>query len=560
MSGGRSPSLLRPLIASLASALLLALSQPGPDLAPVTFLALVPWTLARLGPGGGARAWLADYAGGLVFFAASAGWLSHVAFVAAAIVIPVSALSFVVSGWALRRLARRLPVSLAVALAWTAGEYLRSLCPPGGFPMGILGAGLYRVPLLLQVADLGGMFLVSFLVAGVNGALAGLLAPRLGLRPRGGLRVEGACGLLALLGPAVYGGARGPTPTVEGPVVTLVQANVSEASKREVQTGGGDAEEWARSLYQAHRRLSLAAADPGDLLVWPETMLPFPLGNGKPGEVFVEAGELPGGPFHYEVADAQAAEEELVRRGVIEALRERKPHFLVGALFYDRLEGRFRLFNTAVLFSPKGERIDWYHKVHLVPGGEVLPWRRALPFADAVGRWIESWAGYFPDLAGGRGPKRFTFRARDGKEWRFGVGICWDNAYSDLFRANAREGVDFHVVLSNEAHFLDSYEMEQLLAHAAFRAVETRRAVVRATNTGITALLTPDGRVAAVLEREGRRKDVAGTLTVRVPVAERGSLFLRIGEAFPAGATAVALLLAGLLRRRGGAAESPCSA
>ncbi|MGH7151839.1 MAG: nitrilase-related carbon-nitrogen hydrolase, partial [Planctomycetota bacterium] len=184
------------------------------------------------------------------------------------------------------------------------------------------------------------------------------------------------------------------------------------------------------------------------------------------------------------------------------------------------------------------------------------PWRRAIPFADAIGRWIETWAGYFPDLAPGEGARVLEFRGRDGRGWRFGAAICWDNAYADLFRANARRGADFHVVLSNEAHFLDSFEMEQLLAHTVFRAVETRRAVVRATNTGISALVTPDGTVPAVLERGGRRKEVAGTLSVRVPVSTRGTLFLRVGEAFPIAASALSLGLA-LLASRGRRAESP---
>ncbi|MGH7151829.1 MAG: hypothetical protein ACREIU_14080, partial [Planctomycetota bacterium] len=179
------------LAASLATAGLLSCAQPGPDLGLLGFVALVPWALANLGPAG-KRAALADYAGGLAFFALSTGWLAHVAFTAAAIVIPVSALSFVLSGWTLRRLAPRLPVSLALGLAWTLGEYARSICPPGGFPMGLVGAGFYRFPTWIQVADLGGIFLASFLAAAVNGAVAGLLAPFLRL-PRSRVpAVEGA--------------------------------------------------------------------------------------------------------------------------------------------------------------------------------------------------------------------------------------------------------------------------------------------------------------------------------------------------------------------------------
>ncbi|HKB14814.1 MAG TPA: apolipoprotein N-acyltransferase, partial [Planctomycetota bacterium] len=392
--------------------------------------------------------------------------------------------------------------------------------------------------------------------AAVNGAVAARLAPSLRLRRPGSRGLDGAIGLLALLAPLAYGWLRLPIPTEAGPLVTVVQANVSERAKREVQTGGGDAEDWAHWMVREHRRLSLQAGDTGDLLVWPETMLPWPLGEGGAEEVLVENGEVPGAPVRWTMRDAAEVEEEIVRRDVLEALGDRRTQFLVGVLLLQRVEGTTRQFNSALLYSPAGARVGRYDKVHLVPGGEYLPWRRAIPFADAIGRWIESWAGYFPDLAPGEGPRVLEIRGRDGRRWRFGAAICWDNAYSDLFRANARAGADFHVLLSNEAHFLDSIEMEQLLAHAVFRAVETRRSVVRATNTGISALVAPDGIVTAVLEREGRRKEVAGTLTVRVPVSGRGTLFLRIGEAFPIAASALALGL-GLLARRRGKAESP---
>ncbi|MCI0587658.1 MAG: apolipoprotein N-acyltransferase [Planctomycetes bacterium] len=539
--------------ASLATAGLLSCAQPGPDLGPLGFVALVPWALANLGPAV-RRAALADYAGGLAFFALSTGWLAHVAFTAAAIVIPVSALSFVLAGWLLRRLGGRLPLSLALGLAWMAGEYLRSLCPPGGFPMGLLGAGFYRFTTWIQVADLGGIFLVSFLGAAVNGAAAGLLAPFLRLPRPGAPALEGAIGLVAFLAPLVYGAVRLPRPTSEGPLVTVVQANVSERAKREVQTEGGDAEDRADWMVREHRRLTLSASDPGDLLVWPETMLPWPLGEGGPEQVLVEAGEVPGAPVRWTMRDAAEVEEEIVRREVLGALGERRPYFLVGVLLLQRIDGTTHQFNSALLYTPEGARVGRYDKVHLVPGGEFLPWRRAIPFADAIGRWIESWAGYFPDLAPGEGPRVLEFSGRDGRRWRFGAAICWDNAYADLFRSNARAGADFHVLLSNEAHFLDSFEMEQLLAHAVFRAVETRRSILRATNTGISALVAPDGTVPAVLERQGRRKDVAGTLSARVPVSKGGSLFLRIGEAFPIAASVFALGLAFLCRR---GAESP---
>jgi len=508
--------------AALVSACLLALSQPGFDVGPLSFVALVPWTLAALA-GGGRGGWKGDLLLGLVFFGVTVGWLRHVSWIAAGIVIVVCSLLVVVTGACFRRMARVVPASIALPLAWTVGEFLRSVCPPGGFPYAYLGHGLYRTQPFPQVAALAGPYAVTFVAAAVNGALADGIAHALGLSRKGprvrlvSFAIAGALFALPFLVPIP------PSEGPPGPAVHVVQANIPQPAKKEAwadYSRGGDMRE---RMFYDHLRLTKSIADPGDLVVWAETMFPWNLGEGRAGEILDPATGV-------RAEDVRENERVAIREEVMGHLGRSETSFLVGAFYYGRRDGAFRLFNAALLFAPDGSRAGLYQKIHRVPGGEYLPWRESLPFVDAVGRWIEGWAGYLPDMAAGREPRVFRLRGRSGGDWRIGIAICYDNAYPDLFRQNALEGADFHLVLSNEAHFLDSFEMDHLLAQAVLRAIETRRPVLRATNSGISALVDATGRIVQVLEVDGRRKEVAGSLRFEVPPPGPLPPFARWGE------------------------------
>ncbi|HRV82187.1 MAG TPA: nitrilase-related carbon-nitrogen hydrolase, partial [Planctomycetota bacterium] len=83
------------------------------------------------------------------------------------------------------------------------------------------------------------------------------------------------------------------------------------------------------------------------------------------------------------------------------------------------------------------------------------------------------------------------------------------------------QGVDFHLVASNEAWYEESVLMDHMLAFSRLEAIQVGRSVLRATNSGASALFGPDGRLLALLEQDGRHKMVRGTLRVTVPVPKR---------------------------------------
>ena len=194
-------------------------------------------------------------------------------------------------------------------------------------------------------------------------------------------------------------------------------------------------------------------------------------------------------------------------------------------------EPELRSVNGVALWSPDGAMSDIVSKVHVVPGGESSDPLRGIPFVlDA----IRAVANNVPDFVGEPEPGVLTLETRSGDAYRMGVLVCYDNAFDDVFAAPLRRsGLEFFVIVSNEAWYGDSVEMDHMLAFSRIAAAATHRAIVRATNSGISCVLDPNGRVIEILESadptgetEGvspRRKMVAGALRARVPVLDRSS-------------------------------------
>jgi hypothetical protein len=195
--------------------------------------------------------------------------------------------------------------------------------------------------------------------------------------------------------------------------------------------------------------------------------------------------------------------------------------FVSGAEHYVVRDGVFRRQNAIVAWDSTGQRTGLAAKIHLVPGGETMAglerweWVRSLAF---------TMAGYVPDLVDFDQTQVLTVHGRDGRSWRFGATVCFDNMFEGPYVHPLQSGeVDFHFVASNEAWFQKSWEYDQMMAFSHMAAIETGRSMVRATNAGITAVIGPDGRDVARLEVLGRDRMVAGTLRALVPVPAGGA-------------------------------------
>lgn len=394
-------------------------------------------------------------------------------------------------------------------LVWGAIEFARHHLPMSGYAYSLAGMAWAADPRAVQVAELGGVHLVSFVAVSLG---AGLWSWGDGHR-------RAAVAAFALVVAAYgYGVVRPSTlsPSESGPLVGTIQPNI----RQELKEGGmAPAERLRLCLDRSHELLS---AHPDlDLLVWPETMLPFPVGDGEPGDRWFEA-------FDYGPEDGARQERGLLEALAAQATGDVPPWFLLGGLHHEGdVSERVVLKNVGLLYEPGGERVDLYAKHVLVPGGEYIPYADDLPEAlrGLVAGAIDSLAGFVATLSPGEGP--------DVMAWDrgppFGVTICYENAYGDHLRGAVRAGAAFHVVLSNEAWFDGSTEFDHMELHSILRAVEGRRAVFRSTNSGISCLVHPDGRVER-LAVDGRDRGVGGTFARRVPLRSDTTPYVRWGD------------------------------
>jgi len=406
---------------------------------------------------------------------------------------------FVVQGALLRRVARRLPFALAVGVVWTGVELVRAFVPPP-FGLGWFRLGFYTHANLwlsgsARVIGLEGL---TFVVASLGGGLAGLALARRVQRGNAlaALLPMLAAAALALLVPA--------PPTVDGPRVLLVQPGFDQQRKQ-----FDDPEKNFAASRELTRQAS-AAAGAVDLTCWGESMLYLPLFTAE-AEAEIRAGTNRMPPWYppigkRELDGYRRGEDAWVRGDLLGrpggALSPGSA-LAVGAEFFDPVDGFLRRRVALVLYDAAGTRSAPAFKQYLVPLGETF-------FGLEREQWVRdlalSAAGYIPDLVAGTESGVLELHARDGQTYRLSGTVCFDNAHPWPYVGAARQGpLDFHLVASNEAWYHTSCEMDQMLAFSRIMALMTGRAFVRATNSGVSAVLGPDGREL------GRVRDAAGS-------------------------------------------------
>ena len=333
--------------------------------------------------------------------------------------------------------------------AWILVEWLRGTLFSGFTWLQVGYAGLESP--LAAYAPLGGSYAVGLAVAVTAASFAMVGAAR----PREVMCAVGASALLWAGGAAMVAldtHARWTRPAGDPMRVLIVQGNVPQGEK------------WSEPVRRAalDRYARLTAEHPGaDLVVWPETAVPYFAARVRP---FLRA------------AGAAAAREGYV--------------LLAGILSFDPASGS--PYNSVVRISSPGsaDAPSYYHKRHLVPFSERIPLRAAWA---PVARWLG-----FPAESFASGAERQIPLRAAGRE--LAVSIC----YEITFGAPSARGLGdagLLVNVSNDAWFGDTAGPHQHFQMARMRALEVGRWLVRATNTGISALVTPRGGVGASVPR-----------------------------------------------------------
>jgi apolipoprotein N-acyltransferase len=159
------------------------------------------------------------------------------------------------------------------------------------------------------------------------------------------------------------------------------------------------------------------------------------------------------------------------------------------------------LYNSAAVVAPSGEWIARYDKIHLVPFGEYVPFKRLFSFAGKLTREVG-------DFVPGESRKALSLST-----YRIGVFICYEAVYPGEIREFAKNGAQVFVNISDDAWFGDTAAPVQHMNQARMRAIENNRWLVRSTDTGITVAIDPLGRVVAQAARSVRTAiDVPYTL------------------------------------------------
>lgn len=507
-------SLLVYALMTAASLLMLFLALPGHEMWYLSFVALVPlFLILQHAPGKTAVliTWLAGY----VFFYLSSSWLNQITPIGLPLLALYLSVSWLVLGVAVRVVSRgtpRLPFVVGVPLVWVAVEILRGP-PMGGFCWHYLGHNLYRQLELIQVADLAGVYGVSFVVVTVNAALARILyLARMHECParRRFLRASWTIVYAAVLvlGVIAYGRYRlAETEPVAGPRVSVVQGNIPQHIKEFAQDAT-----WAqflekrRYIFDKYARLTDKLLDvEDDLVAWPETIFD-PLEGERYGTVdySVEARER-----------ARALRRKLGRP------------FLTGSTKWVHGIEHDRYYNAVYYLPEANGPFEVYLKIHLVPFGEYIPFREV----GWIRRLVEFSMpqGYVSRLSAGNEVVLFQV-----KGWEFATPICYEDTTASLNRRFRKEGARFILNLTNDGWFGDTAELDQHLANSVFRTVENRFGMVRATNTGISAFVDPTGLITSVLmdEPSGRYREVEGVLTDTVWLDDRRTFYTQHGDVF----------------------------
>ena len=457
---------------------------------------------------------LHGYLLGLSIYVLGVYWLMHVSVLgwlvlSAYLAVYVAAFCLIVS-WVGRQ--RQVPLIALAPVVWVALELVRAKLF-SGFPWLQLGHSQHAFLPIVQIADLAGVYGVSFLLAMGGAALAAF-------RTAPGRSAAMQAGATAAVSAAAltYGFWRIETvKTEEGPRLATIQGNIPQSVKLNYTV-----EQSKAALYK-HVKLSWGAlSQKPDLIVWAETMSPGYL-------------NLPGTGY-----GACSLLAELSRQELHKLATGSKCHLLIGSIAVD-LGPPQHYYNSAFFYAPDTSLLDRYDKIHIVPFGEFVPFGKQFPFLRNI-------VPIPTDLSPGRDAVVF-----DGPGGKFGVLICYEDVVPELARQLRRDGADFAVNMTNDGWFKGSPELEQHNGIAVFRAVENRLGIVRSTNSGMSSFISPLGRVHAVLERNGDRREVEGHLVANVQVSDDRTLYIRTGDAFAwlcAAATAGALLWA-FLKPRG---------
>jgi apolipoprotein N-acyltransferase len=434
------------------SGLLLVVCQPPVSLFFAAYVALVPLFFA-IEAGEGVRGrgrFLAGFYTGIVCYTGLVYWVVVAMNAYGGISGPLAVLTMLLLvlymslyvgcfTWSITYLKERFRVPLYVSApaVWIVLEYLRGVLLTG-FPWSFLAHSQYNFLPVAQIVSVTGSYFLSFLIVAVNCLAYCVLSEKR-------FPVAYGTAVIALVAACLAFGFYQLRLPIQGTVKTsIVQGNI----RQDIKFDGA----FKDKTVHRYMDLTLRNSKGTDLVIWPETAMPF---------LFLE-----------DAASREVATVPLVLSN----------NLLLGTISRDR-EGHY--YNTAYVIDGQGRLAGSYNKVHLVPFGEYTPLASYFPFLAEISAAV----GDFRP-----GPGHDPVETSSGK---IGTLICFEGVFPRLTAETVRRGAEVLVNITNDAWFGRSSAPYQHFAFYIFRAIETDRFVLRAANTGISAIIDPRGRTVA---------------------------------------------------------------
>jgi apolipoprotein N-acyltransferase len=402
------------------------------------------------------------------------------------------------------------PYSLRYILApflWVALELIRAHFLTG-FPWASLGYSQFKTLPIIQIADITGVYGVSFIIVMVNSAIASFIESMYERDKRQFATRYMLVTALFVISFSIYGFSKMDTfsklSTQHSALsaslkVALIQGNIEQNMKWD--------ESFQNEVFDAHVNLTMQASrERPDLIVWPESATPF-----------------------YFQADRNFGTK------MIELAKNSGSFLFFGTPGYEIKDSGIVSYNRAYLLSREGDVVGKYDKIHLVPFGEYVPLRKLLFFIDKMVEGVG-------DYQSGE-----EYSVIDIKKGKFGTLICFEVVFPDLVRRFVKNGADFLVNITNDGWYGKTAASAQHIAMVAFRAVENRVPVVRAANTGISGIIEPSGKIT-------KETDIFVTTYITGDINIGSSIktiYTRYGDMFAYTCSIVTLLLLILFFRAG---------
>ncbi|MHC4637209.1 MAG: apolipoprotein N-acyltransferase [Planctomycetota bacterium] len=535
MKTGNKNNLFGTLSALIASAVMLTLIQPPFGLSALAWVALVPLILVCSPASKPKPLAISAYIVSLVYWLANLYWIIPVTTIGWIAFCLYTALLWPALALSIRFCrAKNIPLLAAVPVLVVGAERMQGFFL-GGFYWRFLAHSQYANTAIIQIADIFGAAGLSFLIAAVNALAAELILNAVnGKKFKAQEFTKVIIVSAAIVAAIAYGRWRinQSDQFVEiGPKVGSVQTNIPQTIK-----DSPDASE--QIFLDMLGDNTLAAAAGAELVVWPETMV-----QGVLDDRVLRAIDPDSRNYVFNAIIKNYAKDRcFILAGATGGSPEIKDNNSI--VMYQQ-------YNSAFLYRPDGTKSPkQYNKIHLVPFGEYVPFKKSWPFIYNI---LMKFTPYDYEYSLDFGDEYTVFEmAKDPNErtYRFGVMICYEDTIPKIARnfaldPNGLKQLDWLVNISNDGWFVrfdtenrvyPSAELPQHAVVCTFRAVENRLAVVRSVNTGISCLIDSLGRIrdgfsdGNLPQKTMARRAISGWFVDKVPIDKRVTFFSKHGQ------------------------------